>query len=163
MTAKFNVSRREFLKYAFISGAVTLVHPNLISSDSGTVKGDIGRDAQLNNDHILVKNPAYRKVSSSGKLYLLTTKANGEQLAFKIDSDAEYLWDRIGDVWEYEKNKKTSFGQLMKELTDHFSDRKQEDVKIEATAFLSKALKCGIVAKENNAQSIFADKEKNKK
>lgn len=161
MTAKINVSRREFIKYAFISGAVTLIQSNLLSSGSGTFNGS--RDALINNDLILIKNPAYRKVSSSGKVYLLTTKANGEQLAFKIDSDAEQLWDRIGDVWEYDKNKKTSFGQLMQELTEHFPDRKQADVKMEASAFLHKALKCGIVSQENNAKAIFTDKEKNKK
>ncbi len=162
MAKSARVSRRKFIKYAIIAGAGALISYDLISSDSKPADTDARSDAPLNDDSILVKNPAYKKKRSSGSVYLLTTKADGKQLAFKIDSDAEYLWDHIGDVWEYDKKKRTSFGLLMEDISKRFPEGRQLDARKEAADFISKALKHGIISQEKNSRSIFVEKEKKK-
>ena len=99
----------------------------------------------LHLETVPVKNPAFLKSSTSEGTILSTRTPSGTRIAFRLDEQSEFVWDRIVNVKEYHQGKRVSVAQILGQAITAYGSGTHDAVLQECQAFLNSALESNVI------------------
>jgi len=138
-------TRRTFMRMCLVGGSAVTVAGVLWSSR----KRRADRPDGLRRDAIPVKNPAFLKRSSSNGPILYTNTPDGKRIAFRLNAESEYIWDRIVNVREYHNGKRLTVEQLLEIAVQRFRNLPAASVRRDCRAFLDDAYQNSVIMTED--------------
>lgn len=134
------MTRRRFLLMSAMGGAAGLLPP-LAYAGAAHEK----ERSRLTDVTALVRNPAFAKRTQANRIVLLTTTANGEALAYGIDSAGAFLWSNVPTPEDQRRGKTVTVRALLDLAVEKYGQKNGATVRREALAFVKQAFDAGIL------------------
>ncbi len=114
-----------------------------ITWSSGRRKAESRR--QLSGDVVLAKNPAFSRQSTPRGGVVATNTTDGTRIAYRLDSEAEFMLSNVVDVQQYHDGRRVSVSHLLDLAVKQYADRSPSLVRKEAMAFLTDAVQACVI------------------